>query len=74
MAVGHKSTDSVTTRSLNKVIERAWVCIARAREAVGAEGQVVPATVHKHCTAPDVRVADRRRPDLIWSLRAKPSM
>ena len=42
-----------------KVIERAWVRVAR--EAVGAEGQVVPQQWLVHTTAPGVRAEDRRR-------------
>ena len=46
-----------------KVVERAWVRVAR--EAVGAEGQVVPQQWLVHTTAPGVRAEDRRRLDLV---------
>ena len=41
-----------------KIVERAWVRVAR--EAVGAEGQVVPQQWLAHTTAPDVPSDDRR--------------
>ena len=46
-----------------KVVERAWVRVAR--EAVGAEGQVVPQQWLVHTTAPGARAEDRRRLDLV---------
>ena len=46
-----------------KIVERAWVRVAR--EAVGAEGQVVPQQWLAHTTAPDVPSDDRRRLDLV---------
>ncbi|CAE7584665.1 unnamed protein product [Symbiodinium natans] len=46
-----------------KVVERAWVRVAR--EAVGAEGQVVPQQWLVHTTAPGVRAEDRRRLDVV---------
>ena len=46
-----------------KIVERAWVRVAR--EAVGAEGQVVPQQWLAHTSAPDVPSDDRRRLDLV---------
>ena len=46
-----------------KVVERAWVRVAR--EAVGAEGQVVPQQWLAHTTAAGVPADDRRRLDLV---------
>ena len=46
-----------------KVVERAWVRVAR--EAVGAEGQVVPQQWLTYTTAPGVLASDRRRLDLV---------
>ena len=46
-----------------KILERAWVRVAR--EAVGADGQVVPQQWLAHTTAPNVDPADRRRLDLV---------
>ena len=46
-----------------QVVERAWARVAR--EAVGAEGQVVPQQWLVHTTAPGVRAEDRRRLDLV---------
>ena len=46
-----------------KIVERAWVRVAR--EAVGAEGQVVPQQGLAHTTAPDVSSDDRKRLDLV---------
>ena len=44
------------------VVERVWVRLAR--EAVGAEGQVMPQQWLVHTTAPGVRADDRRRLDV----------
>ena len=44
-------------------MERAWVRVAR--EAMGAEGQVVPQQWPVHTTAPGVGAEDRRRLDLV---------
>ena len=52
-----------------KVVERAWVRVAR--EAVGAEGQVVPQQWLVHTTAPGVRAEDRRRLDLVIAQRLR---
>ena len=46
-----------------KVVERVWA--RAAREAVGAEGQVVPQQWLVHTTAPGVRTEDRRRLDVV---------
>ena len=46
-----------------KTLEHAWVRVAR--EAVGAEGQVVPQQWLVHTTAPGVRANDRRRLDVV---------
>ena len=46
-----------------KVVERAWVRVAR--EAVGAEGQVVPQQWFAHTTATGVPADDRCRLDLV---------
>ena len=46
-----------------KTLELAWVRVAR--EAVGAEGQVVPQQWLVHTTAPGVRADDRRRLDVV---------
>ena len=46
-----------------KVVEGAWLRVAR--EAVGAEGQVVPQQWLAHTTAPGVRPDDRRRLDMV---------
>ena len=46
-----------------KVVERAWVRVAR--EAVGAEGQVVAQQWLTHTTATGVPADDRRRLDLV---------
>ena len=46
-----------------KTLERARVRVAR--EAVGADGQVVPQQWLAHTTAPTVRADDRRRLDLV---------
>ena len=46
-----------------KIVERAWV--RAAREAVGADGQVVPPQWLAHTTAPRVDPSDRRRLDLV---------
>ena len=46
-----------------KVVERAWVRVAR--EAVGAEGHVVPQQWLTYTTAPGVPASDRRRLDLM---------
>ena len=46
-----------------KILERTWVRVAR--EAVGADGQVVPQQWLAHTTAPNVVPADRRRLDLV---------
>ena len=44
-------------------MERAWVRVAR--EAVGADGQVVPQQWLAHTTAPHMDPSDRRRLDLV---------
>ena len=46
-----------------KTLEHAWVRVAR--EAVGAEGQVVPQQWLVHTTAPGVNADDRRRLDVV---------
>ena len=46
-----------------KIVERAWVRVAR--EAVGADGQVVPQQWLSNTTAPGVAPDDRRRLDLV---------
>jgi len=46
-----------------KVVERAWVRVAR--EAMGAEGQVVPQQWLARTTAPNVGAQDRRRLDVV---------
>ena len=46
-----------------KVVERAWARIAR--EAVGAEGPVVPQQWFTYTTVPGVPASDRRRLDLV---------
>ena len=46
-----------------KILERAWVRVAR--EAVGADGQVIPQQWLAHTTAPNVDPTDRRRLDLV---------
>ena len=46
-----------------KLVERAWVRVAR--EAVGAEGQVVPQQRLAHTTATGVPADDRHRLDLV---------
>ena len=46
-----------------KTLEHAWVRVAR--EAVGAEGQVVPQQWLVHTTAPGVHADDRRRLDVV---------
>ena len=46
-----------------KIVEHAWV--RPAREALGADGQVIPQQWLAHPTAPNVGAADRRRLDLV---------
>ena len=55
--------DGSACQTCQKLVERAWVRVAR--EAVGAEGQVVPQQWLAHTTAPDVPAGDRRRFDLV---------
>ena len=50
-------------RPTRQVVERAWVRVAR--EAVGAEGQVVAQQWLVHTTAPGVRTEDRHRLDVV---------
>ena len=46
-----------------KIVEHTWVRVAR--EALGADGQVIPQQWLAHTTAPDVGAEDRRRLDLL---------
>ena len=46
-----------------KIVEHAWVRVAR--EALGADGQVIPQQWLAHTTAPNVGVEDRRKLDLV---------
>ena len=61
--VGSRSTSTGTMPCRAKIVERAWVRVAR--KAVGSDGQVIPQQWLVRTTAPGVQADDRRRLDLV---------
>ena len=63
MAITHSRARTGLLARRAKIVEHAWVRVAR--EALGADGQVIPQLWLAHTTAPNVGAEDRRGLDLV---------